>query len=131
MTPIETARHLLASDPGPHDFTTLLLKHLERGLVYSSPTAFGMARPVDIHAGYELVTDPFATFEHPNAWWVYLASGDVAELLSKLPFHLQFIGWERKQVARYYRTNEALASLHRRIQRGMLGFPVSMDGRNP
>lgn len=117
MTPIETAAAVYASEPCARSFREDLEAHLLGGHVHSTPTAFVMARPVMRAADYELLTNPWVTWrrEDADAWLVYLAAGDVAEMLGFLPFPLPWIGWERDNRLRWHGFESALARLQRRF----------------
>lgn len=78
-----------------------LILHLRFGLVYCDDYVLLLARQVDMHAAPELIEDPFYIFEKPNAHWIHLCVGDMAQLVLlressvSIPnFH--YVGWNRR-----------------------------------
>ncbi len=77
-----------------------LILHLRFGLVYCDDYVLLLARQVDMHAAPELIEDPFYIFEKPNAHWIHLCVGDMAQLvllreLGPIP-NLPYVGWNRR-----------------------------------
>ena len=78
-----------------------LILHLRFGLVYCDDYVLLLARQVDRHAAPELIEDPFYIFEKPNAHWIHLCVGDMAQLVLlressvSIP-NLPYVGWNRR-----------------------------------
>lgn len=104
MTPVEQAAHVYETEPCARTFREDLEAHLLNGYVFSTPELFVMGRPVDSSASYKLVTDPWHIFpaETCDAWLCYLAAGDLHKMPAVIPYQLSKIGFERKNVLRYY-----------------------------
>lgn len=50
-----------------------------------------------------------------NAWFIYLAVGNMSEMIKLLPYELPYIGWGREkkgQPIRYISTKKLLAKIH-------------------
>lgn len=110
MTPFHLAQQVYQREMCKRDFFTDLHGHLIGGYVFVTPTMFVMGRPVAKDAPYEQVTDPSYRFEAPDAWLVYLASGNgLKEFFRHEPFILPFIGWERDNRLRFYRRERLMA----------------------
>lgn len=83
------------------DWQDDLRQHLDHGWVYSSPTAFGMARIVDRTWDDEDLMDCSQWLDpgdltDPDLMWYYTrVAGNVAEVLSRLPFPLSWAGYHR------------------------------------
>jgi len=94
MTPVERAA-LLYEDIA--DFRRDLEAHLLQGYVHSTPEAFVMARPVCATAPEVEIVNPWHAFprERWDAWWIWLAAGDLASLMPLFPYELPCIGWQR------------------------------------
>jgi hypothetical protein len=89
MTPVERAKALLGDS-----FKEDLEAHLLHGYVFSTPTLFAMGRPVprgvDVYGPW--MQWPIAACD---AFFVWVAVGQLAELLSVIPFDLPWISWVR------------------------------------
>jgi len=74
-----------------------LVAHLDHGWVYSSPTAFGMAMVKDsTWSDDELAeSEIWALPEEGDLWYFTRIAGSVAEVLSRLPFPLEWCAWHR------------------------------------
>jgi hypothetical protein len=105
MTPYDRARAVYASEPCARTFEEDLRLHLKFSYVYSTPDYFIMGRPVAMDSSYKDITDPLVQFSEPDAWWVYLASGDLNSFFTIKPFDLPYVGWERGNKARFYRAD--------------------------
>jgi hypothetical protein len=118
MTPAERAAGVYAREPCARSFTEDIEAHLLGGFVHSTPSAFVLARPVPRHADPHDIVDPWVTWspEDCDAWWIYLAAGEVGTLLHLFPFHTTWIGWERRNRPRFFRFQSALDHLHRIAQ---------------
>lgn len=106
MTPLDKARAVYASEPCARTFEEDLRLHLKFSYVHSTPEYFIMGRPVTMDAAYSDITDPIVQFSEPDAWWVYLASGDLKSFFTIKPFDLPYVGWERDNKARFYRADK-------------------------
>ena len=113
MTPYDQARAVYARETCARTFDEDLRLHLKFGYVFSTPDLFVMGRPVRKDAGYDQITDPRVQFSEPDTWWVYLASGDIKNLCSLLPYPLSSIGWERDNVLRIYRSDKVIRACQR------------------
>lgn len=104
MTPVERAAAVYAREPCARTFREDLEAHLLHGYVWSSPTAFVMARPVNRLAPRELIVNPWHVFaeEEVDCWLVYLAAGCRTEIWGACPKWLPFVMWERNNVLRTY-----------------------------
>ena len=104
MTPVWMAAAVYEVEPCARSFKEDLEAHLQNGYVYSTPTAFVMGRPVDSAADPAQIVDPWHGFDPAvcDAWLVYLAAGNIADVLRQEPFPLTFFMWERKNVLRRF-----------------------------
>lgn len=104
MTPVWMAAAVYESEPCARSFREDLEAHLQNGYVFSTPTAFVMGRPVDSGADPAQIVDPWHGFDPAqcDAWLVYLAAGNIADVLRQEPFALTFYLWERKNVLRRF-----------------------------
>lgn len=84
-------------------FTGALLLHLHHGYVYSSPTAFAMARPVALSWTPEELSTVAKTDPDGDAWFVWAVAGDMREALSKLPFPKKWLAFCRRGSPRIHR----------------------------
>lgn len=80
-----------------------LLYHIDHGWVYASPTAFGLAMIKDPEWPDEDLMD-LSTWLAPEdldgdqgLWYFTRVAGNVAEVLSRLPFPLAQAGWHRQR----------------------------------
>lgn len=104
ISPYERARKVYEQEDCRRSFSEDLELHLRYGYVYSTPNSFIMGRAVDRYADSECIVDPSVVFDHPNAWLVYLAAGDMSEFFLRQPFFLPWVGWERENKLRFYKT---------------------------
>ena len=104
MTPVWMAAAVYEAEPCARSFREDLEAHLQNGYVFSTPTAFVMGRPVDSGADPAQIVDPWHGFNPAecDAWLVYLAAGNIADVLRQEPFQLTFFMWERKNVLRRF-----------------------------
>lgn len=79
------------------DFPALIGWHLEHGFIHSTPDYFVMGRPVNMHAGHDLIRDPRHLFEasERNCWYVHAMSGDLTKVWQTLPYHLRYMAFDR------------------------------------
>ncbi len=97
MTPFEKAIATQLVDCSAADFFSALNAHFLRGFVHSDSASFLMARPVCSSASRESILDPLCQFraDSCDAWFVYLAAGNLPDLFSLAPYPLEFICYER------------------------------------
>ena len=97
MTPFEKAIATQLVDCSAADFFSALNAHFLHGFVHSDSSAFLMIRPVGTGSTREMIVDPLCQFreESCNAWFVYLAAGNLPDLFSLAPYPLEFICYER------------------------------------
>lgn len=97
MNPYERAEALYAGDP-PGTWEDLLLEHLARGFVFSTPDFFVMGRPVMHHAPKEFVVDPYYHFpvEQCDCWHFHCFAGSMAKVWAIEPWPMPWISFERK-----------------------------------
>lgn len=111
MTPVEQAAKVYETEDCPRTFGEDVEAHLLCGYVFSTPTVFAMGRPVRRDVLASTIVNPYVMFpkDDCDAWLVYLVAGDLREALGYLPYPLPWIGWERGNVLRWYRTERLLA----------------------
>lgn len=102
MTPFEQARTVYDHESCARTFAEDLQLHLHHGYVVSTPTTFAMARPVGRHWSYKSLADPSMVDPQGNCWWIWMLSGELREALSWLPDQREWIGYERKNVPRFF-----------------------------
>lgn len=105
--PAAAAAAVYRSEPCTRSFREDLEAHLLGGWVISTPAAFAMGRPVQRSAPAADILNPWHQFpaEHADAWLIYLAAGDLRQLLRWIPHPLPWIGWERSNKLRWYRAS--------------------------
>lgn len=105
MTPFERAISSQLPDCSSADFFSALNAHFLHGFVHSDSSNFLMARPVSATASKGQITDPHCKFPESdcNAWFVYLAAGNMAGLIELAPYPLDFICYERFGVLKILR----------------------------
>lgn len=103
-SPAQLAAEVYRREPCARTFGEDVEAHLINGYVFSTPTYFAMGRAVDSSASNQLVVNPWHVFpvEQCDAWLVYLVAGDMREAWGRFPYFLPKIGFERKNVLRYY-----------------------------
>lgn len=102
LTPYEQVRKVYETEPCRRSFEEDLHLHLQTGYVFSTPTLFLMGRPVRRKAPTRWIVDPHHVFQNPDAWLIYLAAGNMAEFFEKEPYELPWVGWEKRNVLRFY-----------------------------
>lgn len=102
MKPIDRAAQVYGREWCARTFEEDLQLHFRYGYVVSTPRVFAMGRAVDSEARGGLVVNPVVRFDKPDAWLVYLMAGDLREALRFLPYRLPKIGFERKNILRFY-----------------------------
>ena len=114
MPPILRAASVYELEECARSFKEDLALHLLYGYVFSTPDLFMMGRAVDKNAPEEEIKDPAFVFERPNAWLVHLAAGGDGPLsfLEHEPYCLPFIGWEKRNILRFYRREQLLTHAH-------------------
>ncbi|GAA5497556.1 hypothetical protein Rhal01_03752 [Rubritalea halochordaticola] len=110
LTPWEMALQLYAEiGEGAQDLMRDMAWHVHHGYVYASPSMFAMVRPVCTSWGAEAICDctdaraaDGAEFNeltsYPDCWHIHLAVGEMRELLSRLPYALPYLSYERRGV---------------------------------
>lgn len=104
MTPAEQAADVYNREFCVRTFNDDLKAHLLHGYVYSTPEFFVMGRPVMSTAPGHDVVNPWVNWHESDcdAWLVYLMAGDIRKALTMLPYPLPLIGFERKNILRFY-----------------------------
>jgi len=113
MTPFDKARMVYEKEVCARTFDEDLRLHLKFGYVFSTPDFFLMGRPVSKDAEYHEITDPRLQFPDPDCWLVYLASGDINKFWTICPYDLPYVGWERDNVLRIYRSDKVIRACQR------------------
>ena len=111
MSPFAQAQLIYEREDCAYTFAEDLLWYLENGYVWNSPGCFAMARPVWIPTVRIPIEaeDLFIKgivgrmgYSRPNCWHCHIVAGSIREGLSKLPFELPYISFERENIFRYY-----------------------------
>lgn len=110
MTPRQQAINWYMRRYGPDWWITMwerdLSSHASIGYVFSSSKFIMLARPVK--RGFPaLIANPWHEFDliHCDAWYIWLATGDISMLWDCMPFYLPYIGWARRGgPQRFYKT---------------------------
>jgi hypothetical protein len=139
MTPFETARAFHRAIPDITPFEEALTAHLLLGLVVSTPSAFLMARPVNLGADDMLFDDVWTTFTNPDCWHVYLAAGNCRALIEATPYPLPYVSFLRKNrlhvrslkhmtekvttISRYGRTTEKTDGCNQAVEQARREIP--------
>lgn len=124
MSPSMMASLVYRREPCARTFETDLFLHLAYGYVFSTPEAFVMGRPVRRDANINEIKNPAVEFNNPDAWWIYLASGNYLDLLFRFePFPLPWYGWERQNVPRWY-PRETVLKYANKLSPPNAGLPV-------
>ena len=116
-----------------------VVQHLDHGWIYSSPESFGLARIIDVKWPDEdlmcpdIYYDPSDCLTDPDLGWYFTrVAGDVAEVLSRLPFPLPWVAWHRTKMGvtsvRRYRYDR-LVKLYCRQKSRQCGFHSIQRGR--
>lgn len=105
MTPYEKAKAVYQKEICARTFAHDLELHLLHGFVFSTPDSFIMGRPVYRGGRYEEITNPAFRFQLCDCWLVYLAAGNSLRIFFQYePYPLPWIGWERNNKLRFYKT---------------------------
>jgi hypothetical protein len=111
VSPFAQARRIYEREDCAHTFAEDLLWYLEHGYVWNSPGCFAMARPVWLspiaseaaqRVNRERIVGRHVGGSWPNCWHCHVVAGSIREGLSKLPFELPYISFERENVFRYH-----------------------------
>jgi hypothetical protein len=100
---------------GPYNhgnvFTDDLAAHIERGCVHGSPACFGMARYVRSDWSVEQISDLARTapLDDADCLFVWLAVGNMAELLAAVPREVEFVCFFRRGFPRLYKFKQLKA----------------------
>lgn len=92
MTPFE---HAVSFYGSTELFSRVLLAHARNGHASISPSHIAIARPVRKDACLDDLLNHELEFDSPDAWFVYFVAGDLAEVLTLLPYPLPWIIYER------------------------------------
>lgn len=111
MTAFERAQIVYLTEPCARSFNDDLGHHLVHGYVWSSPTCFVMFRPVQSTWPLDMLRAPWETDPAGDCWWVWLLAGDTREAISKMPFAMPRIGFERQNEPRVLDAHKFLAKL--------------------
>lgn len=105
MTPIEQAAAVYDREPCARTFAEDVEAHFCNGLVISTPSVFILARAVSRGATREQIVDPWVRFpDHlTDAWHVYLAAGDLFQIVRHCPEPKEWVAFERGNVLRFWR----------------------------
>ncbi len=102
MTPVEAARALYGGDTGRlYDEWTA---HINHGEVVDTPEMLVWGRMIPRGATDWQRADiahPFG-FRECDAWWIWLAVGDLRLMLEQFPHPLPWVGWARRGTPRWY-----------------------------
>lgn len=93
-----------AAEAAGRDMVADLKAFLCTGYVFSTPTAFIMAKPVGKFFE-EQIQDPWAMFnpDEYDTWLIWLAAGDMAEFFRFCPYPLSWLAWARHDRLRFWR----------------------------
>ena len=93
-----------AAERAGRDMVSDLKAFLCTGYVFSTPTAFVMAKPTArfLAGNYD---DPWfmANPDEYDTWLVWLAAGDMAEFFRFCPYPLSWLAWARHDRLRFWR----------------------------
>jgi hypothetical protein len=102
MTPYQIARATHRRDPDNDPWEEVLHAHLLTGYVISTPEVFLMFRPVDSRANPLEFDRPWISYSTPDQWHVYMASGDISQMVPFFPPVFDTISMVRKNRLRVY-----------------------------
>ena len=105
MKPVRQAAAVYQSEPCARDFKEDLSAHLLHGSVFSTPTAFIMARYVSRSWPAESIINPWlndATCAQLDTLHVYLAAGDLTEFFTFPHKPVTWCSFERKNTLKFY-----------------------------
>ena len=114
-TPYERAILVYQQEKCARPFEVDLALHLAHGYVIAMPDVFVMGRPVRRDAPVDEIHDPAKTFDLPDCWWVWLAAGNLARILDLEPFPLPYYGFERDNEPRFYRREQLIRHVERKL----------------
>lgn len=106
--PILRARAVYEQEECARSFDQDIYLHLNTPgcIVYKDASNLALLRPVNSHDPYRAITNPAFMARRPDAWWIYLLVGSIPFLVSRLPYDLPLIGWERKNSPRFYKLEQ-------------------------
>ena len=116
MNAAELAKERHVYENGPRSFKQDLEAHLIHGIVFSTPTAFVMARYVSRSWPDHSIINPWlndATCSQLDTLHVYLAAGDLTEFFTFPHISCKWVSFERKNNLKFY----SYARLRRTILR--------------
>jgi hypothetical protein len=106
--PLARALGVYESEPCARSFEEDLWHHLMHGYVVSTPEAFAMVRIVWRHWPLDVLRQPWHADEQGDAWLIWLLAGDMSVAARWLPVPKPWIGFERKNKMRFYRSSRFL-----------------------
>ena len=90
------AAHLAYSDSDEKQLLKDVCRHVLNGIAISTPDLFLLARPVNSKGNTILFDEPGITFDNPDCWHIYLASGSLPDIFNALPYPLPLVSYVRK-----------------------------------
>jgi len=95
---------------GYNDFTRDVSLHLQHGYVVSTPTGFGMARPIDSSWRDDVARQADITQSDPSGdtWFIWMVAGDLAEVMSFLPSPKMWLAFARHGLPRWVEAERIL-----------------------
>lgn len=111
MSPYLVAYQTYHREPPGIPWVDAIDFHLQHGFVYSSPTAFLLARPVrwDAPDSEHLELAPH-TNPDPHAWHIWAAAGDLREIIQiGLRVRAELLSYQRRNHRLHRVTLDALA----------------------
>ena len=100
MSPFEQAQQVYEREPCARTFCEDLYHHLQHGWVVSTPTVFGMCRPVQHDWPAAWLREPWRTDPAGDCWMIWLLAGDLAKAMASLPDQRAFMAYERENQIR-------------------------------
>jgi|GEM_PF-7032722 len=103
---MQEVRRLYAEQPQAQCFKEDLRAHLEheQGHVFITESLLLMGRAVSQFGSHEQLGDPWFVFDETqcDAWYVWLAVGQMQEILAHAPHPLPWIGFARRRRMKWY-----------------------------
>lgn len=106
MTPVDQVRRLYDVFPNGRTFEQDVETFLRIGVVFSSGTAFLMAKPVPspmVSTGF-VYSDPEAVAlpGQADTWLIWAAAGNMGEFFGFAPYKLEWLAWARRGAIRWH-----------------------------
>jgi len=105
MKPIEIAKELHVTETGPRTFRNDVEAHLLNGIVFSTSTAFIMARYVCRAWPASAIVNPWQndlTCAPLDCLHIYLAAGNISEFWTFPHQPVTWISFERRNILRFH-----------------------------